>query len=117
MEPNTVVNVIPVRYEQSNFFRTIHADGAYGGVTAMGKVRFSFWNERGAVPGETRLTVSGNDMQEDVVRGGNALVRELEVDVAMDISAAESFHAWLGQQIETAKRNAQANANQAPRRQ
>ncbi|MCW5691472.1 MAG: hypothetical protein KIT48_03830 [Pseudolabrys sp.] len=91
---------LKVEYEQSNFYRVVAADGAYGGVTPRGRLQFSFYNERGAGPLSSVLTVgpdgSAKESPEPV---GQVIVRELEVNVTMDLSSAINFSTWLAGKI------------------
>ena len=80
-------------YIKGQYFRVIHADGAYGGTTQRGYLHATFFNERKAIPRE----MIGGDVVD--TRGG--IVRELEVDVVMDINTAVEFHRWLTRHLET----------------
>lgn len=90
---------------KSNFFRVIHADGAWGGSTPRGLLSFAFYSERGAIPRRTALELSASGPMfvatgpETIVDGRDAIVREVEVEVIMDIDAAVTFHKWLGDKI------------------
>ncbi len=88
---------IEFHYIKSNLFRAIHADGAYGGVTARGYIHLSFNNERRAIPRRTILSLDAETQtsRETVIETREGVVRELEVDVLMDeVSTAELID-WL----------------------
>lgn len=93
-------------YLKSNFFRTVYADGVYGGVTPNGMIHCAFYNTRSAFPKQTSVTMpepglnAGPEQIEDALPG---MVREIEVDVMMDVSFALSFQSWLDQKIEFLK--------------
>ena len=91
---------------KSNYFRVVHADGAWGGITPRGLIAYSFYNERGAIPRQTQATLTSTDGvsfaaagPEQVVDGRDGVVRELEVEVIMDFAAAQEFHKWLGEKL------------------
>lgn len=92
-------------YIKSNQFRVIHADGAYGGISPRGYIHFALYNERTAIPRTTSLDLVsskagvgtyGNEVRVD---GRDGYVREIEIDVMMDIRAAKNLHEWLDEKI------------------
>lgn len=87
---------------KSNHFRVAHADGIYGGVTPHGNVHCTFYSERSAIPRRTRRTIrdDGSNSSEENVDTLGGVVRELEVDVVMSLTAATAFYFWLAPQIE-----------------
>ena len=91
-------------YIKSNFFRVVRADGVFGGVTPRQAIHMAFFNERNAIPKQTVFSVNedgtlGPEIREErVVR--DAIVREVEVDVVMDLNTAKSFLEWLRKKIE-----------------
>lgn len=99
---------ISVQYNmiKSNFFRVVYADGAWGGVTPRGMIGFSFYNERQAIPKVTTVDLKSGDgvnfatvTEEKLIEGRTGVVRELEVEVLMDVNTAVMFHKWLGEKI------------------
>jgi hypothetical protein len=91
---------LDAHYQKSNFFRVIHADGVFGGPSLRGLINMAFYSERIPYPRQTRIPiVDGVPGAEEMVETKTGLLRELEVNVVMDIAAAASFHAWLGQKI------------------
>jgi hypothetical protein len=95
-----------VRYHfiKSNFFRVVLAEGVYGGISPSGQIRMTFFNERSALPQQTEYGINsdgslGNEDPEGRV-SRDGFVRELEVDVVMNIEHARLVHQWLGQKIE-----------------
>jgi hypothetical protein len=92
---------IEVYYHKSNFFRVVHSDGCYGGINPRGMINCGFYSERGAIPLRTTIQLTdGQPSSETVVESKQGLVRELEVDVTMDLNAAASFYNWLRVQME-----------------
>ena len=89
-------------YEKANFFRVIHADGVYGGLTPHGNMHFAFYSERRAIPRRVEFEiVDGIPGPEKVVEGKDGMFREIEADIIMSFTGAVSFHLWLETQLET----------------
>ncbi|MCA3423683.1 MAG: hypothetical protein INF81_12090 [Roseomonas sp.] len=90
-------------YLKSQFFRVVHADGAIGGITPSGYIHFSFYSERQAIPQRQTFTLNedgslGQSIAEKTIIR-NAVVRELDVDVVMNVDVARSLAIWLSQQV------------------
>jgi len=90
---------------KSNYFRVVYAEGAWGGVTPKGDISFALYNERHALPQVTRLELKEvpGGLQaaapEEILERKEGVVREVEVQVVMNLGSAISFHEWLGQKI------------------
>jgi hypothetical protein len=90
-------------YYKSNYFRVIHADGAWGGITPRGNIHISLYSERVALPDTSVVVVSGKTRQPvkpEKVQAKSVCVRELEVDVIMDLPTAISVRNWLTEHID-----------------
>ena len=86
---------------KSNFFRVIHADGAFGGVSPNGYIHMSIYSERRALPRLIVHEIEPDSLGKEVGREGRAgMVRELEVDVVLDEGTAIALRQWLGDKIE-----------------
>jgi hypothetical protein len=88
---------VAFHYLKSNFFRVVHADGGIGGITPKGLIHFAFYSERPAIP---QVVVTGLDEhgkltvdQQQIGREG--VVRELEVDVLLEVGVARAVSQWL----------------------
>lgn len=93
---------VDVRYKKSSQFRVVYAEGCFGGVSARGVVRSSFYSERAALPTSSVLQIKdGFPVAEHVKEGGVGLVREVEIEVVMDLNAAVAYYNWLGDKIST----------------
>jgi hypothetical protein len=95
--------IVVFEYIKSQFFRVIHADGAIGGITPHGNIHFALYSDRGAIP-RALVYRRGKDgsigeqlADQTVVRPG--VIREMDVDVVLSSSAAESLHSWLGDRL------------------
>ena len=93
---------ISFRYVKANFFRVIHADGAWGGISPKGDIHIAFYNERAAIPDSSSFMVSteGKVVQPERFDAASKLVREVEADVIVDLSTARALRAWLDTKIE-----------------
>jgi len=98
-----------VRYDlhKSNFFRVVHADGVWGGLTPQLNIAMGFFSEQGALPQQIvhEITPEGNVgpevPDERVTR--NAIAREVEVSVVLSIEAARYVLRWLEERISQAE--------------
>jgi hypothetical protein len=94
---------IRFHYLKSNAFRTIHADGVFGGVTPRLDIAATFFNERVPLPDQTVQSINddgtaGDEIfEERIVRDG--LVRELEANIIMDVAFAKTLVKWLSDKI------------------
>lgn len=95
------------RYFKSNFFRVVHADGAWGGLSPQGDIHISFYNERAAIPDSSKLVVSQKTNQlvrPEEFEASSRFVREVEVDVIVDLSTAIQLRGWLDDKIKHLRR-------------
>jgi hypothetical protein len=87
---------------KSNYFRTIHADGVWGGVNGHLDIAMAFYSERPAIPQQITVPVEngrlGHELEEKRV-GRDAVIRDVEIAVTMNIEVARSFRQWLDDQI------------------
>lgn len=96
-------NRMEAQFVRSNFYRVVHADGAWGGLTPHGQIRMAIYSEAQQFPQSVTYDISSG-RAEEVGRtptglGPNKLIRELEVDVVLDLRVARSLHDWLGGKI------------------
>jgi hypothetical protein len=93
-------------YIKSGQFRVVHVDGAHGGLTPKGQgIQIAFYNERFAIPRSEVYPLSDGKLDENPkdVEKRDAIVREVEVEVLMDVDVARSLHRWLGEKIASAE--------------
>jgi hypothetical protein len=93
-------------YIKSNFFRVIRADGAYGGLTPRGNaIHIAFFSERSAIPLQDTFDREPGGglgkLTDRTVR--QAVIREVEVDVMLDLDTARSVSQWLQERIRVAE--------------
>jgi len=92
-------------YIKSSQFRVVHADGAWGGITPRGGVFLTLYCERPPIPQQTVHEISdsmelGPELPEERV-ARDAVIREAEVGVLMDLVTAKALHRWLDDKIKT----------------
>lgn len=101
------VKKVAFHYLKSTQFRVVHGDGIVGGVTPGNDLHFSVFSERAAIP--QMVVVGLNDdgtLGAEISRvGRKGVVREVEVDVIMDLRAAIGFRDWLVGRIEEMQKN------------
>jgi hypothetical protein len=92
-------------YIKSQFFRSVHVDGIFGGIIPSGKsIRMSIWNERWPIPKQTvhemdeKGIVKGEIIEDRISR--DAIVREVEIDLVMDVECAKQMRDWLSGKLE-----------------
>lgn len=98
--------VVNFDYIKSNFFRVIHADGAVGGLTPTGNIQLNFWSQRRPIPKQVSHPIhqddAGNEhLGEEIKREQrDAVVREVESGIVMDLGTAIAIRDWLQRQIQ-----------------
>lgn len=98
---------IPVNYQKSRNFRVVLAEGCFGGISPRGVIRSAFYNERSAIPQDGEITIrDGQAVTETVTNAREGLVREVEVEVVMDLTTALSYHVWLSEKLEVLRKSA-----------
>jgi hypothetical protein len=88
---------VKFHFIKSTYFRVIHTDGFFGGVTPQGGFHIGVYSERSPFPDLVINEIDENGlMQGELSRvGREGVVRELEADLAMDIPTALSLLQWL----------------------
>lgn len=89
-----------ITYVKSNNFRVVFAEGAYGGISPRGRISFAFYNERQALPRSSELRIlPDGSASETTTEQVSDIVRELEVEMVMDLAEAEEFSKWLAEKV------------------
>ena len=88
---------------KSNHFRVIHGDGAWGGITPSGSLAMVFYSERMPIPQriDHEITPVGTLGAPTNVESKRGVVREMEVEVVVNLEAAKGISNWLNAQIES----------------
>lgn len=102
-DSNPTKPTVAFDFIKTSNFRSIRADGAIGGLTPTGNsIHMALYSERNAIPRRIihELNEDGSlgDVREEHSR--HSVVREMEVDVFMDIETAQSLKEWLEKQLE-----------------
>ena len=90
-------------FVKGNDFRVIHADGAYLAGSGNG-LTVSFYSERQALPRRvvhklnTDMSIGDELLEQRVIR--DAVIRDVNVSVAMSLQVAKNFYTSLGEIIE-----------------
>jgi hypothetical protein len=92
-------------YIKSNFFRVIHADGAWGGLTPQVKIQISFYSERTPIPNTIVQELGGDGALGKEIRRESkvGIIREVESSVVMDVAVAQELVRWLQEKIDQAE--------------
>ena len=90
---------VEAAFVRSNFYRVVHADGAFGGAAPSRNIRMTVYSEAQRIPNlitydffapgaltETSRTPAANPTD---------IVREMEVDIVMTLPVARSIRDWL----------------------
>ena len=89
---------------KSNAFRSIHADGVFGGVTPRLTIAATFFNERPPLPDQTVHEINDNGTVGDEIKderiSRDGIVRELEANLIMDVEFAKALRNWLTTKID-----------------
>ncbi len=93
---------VTFHYLKGPDFRTIHVDGAIGGLTPSGHLHIAFYAERMAIPQQTTQQVNpdgtlGDESTREVKEG---VVRQMETDIIVNESTARNIKVWLDQKLE-----------------
>lgn len=99
-----------VHFIKSQYFRVVHADGAWGGMTNAGFINMTLYSERPAIPQRIVHELAPLDnarfrLGGELERiGKEGVIRELEVSVMLTKEAATALVEWLGKQLLEAER-------------
>jgi hypothetical protein len=104
---------VKIDYIKSNFFRVVHGDGVFGGVSPHGKVFLTIWSARPSIPqtivhGVNEDGTLGNEIREARI-GRDAMIREAEVGILMDVDVAKSFVKLLQERVKIIEAALQEN--------
>jgi hypothetical protein len=109
--PEPSQNVV-FEYIKSPLFRVIHADGAIGGVTPTGSIHFALYSERGAIPRQTVHPRNPDGTLGDAIPSQTiqrpGVIREMDVDVVMNVGFVPVFITWLQKVQQQAEEQIQA---------
>lgn len=94
---------IDFHYIKGADFRSIHIDGAIGGLTQKGFLHMALFAERAAIP--QRITYKllpdgtlGDEIKEQR-EGKKGVVRQMEIDVIVSETTARDLRNWLDDKL------------------
>src|SRR5262249_12595328 len=92
-------------YRRGPNFRTVHADGIWAAISPRGGIQMAFFTQSYSIPEIATHAITeegavGKEINRYEQRG---VVRELEINVVMDLADAESYVALLQERIQQAK--------------
>jgi hypothetical protein len=94
---------IEFHFEKSNFFRVVHVDGAFGGISpGTQTIHMSIFSERQPIPKKIVQKIQHGELGAEIPEkrvGRSGIFRELEADLVMNVEVAISLRAWLDQRI------------------
>jgi hypothetical protein len=92
---------VPFHYIKNPNYRTIHVDGAHGGLTPHGLLDIAFYAERFPIPTKTVHTVSpeGRIIEEIERVGRDGIVREIEFNIIMSLETAKAIADFIYNQL------------------
>ena len=93
---------IHFHYVKSNSFKVVHCDGVWGGTTPRGYITMSVYSERAPIPQRLTLEVTSTGrIGEEVHRNSKeGIVREVDVEIIMDLDMARSMAEWLRDHVD-----------------
>ncbi len=101
VDPHAATPSLRFHYLKSSEFRSIHVDGAVGGIHPSGRgLHLAMFVERIPVPQQTDYEVNPDGMLGAEIEGSRVaregIVRELQIDAFMDRTTAGMLHDLLG---------------------
>ena len=93
---------VKFHYIKGPDFRTIHIDGAIGGITPSGFLHIAMYCERSAIPTKItqELRPDGSLGQELAREGLEGVARQMEIDIILNEATAKNLKVWLDKQLE-----------------
>ena len=93
---------VKFHFVRSPFFRVVHSNGIWGGITPQLELSVTFYSQRFLPPQQVthQLTPEGQlgtEIERDVTEG---VQREFEVEVLMSMQEARNLQRWLGAKID-----------------
>lgn len=92
---------VSFHYIKSPHYRTIHVDGAHGGLTPHGLFDVAFYAERFPIPTKTVHTISpeGKILDEVERCSREGIIREIEFNIIMSLETAKAIADFINSQL------------------
>jgi hypothetical protein len=95
---------IDFHYLKGPDFRSVHIDGAIGGLTTKGFLHIALFAERAVIPQKTTYNITDEGTLGDEIverrESKNGIVRQMEIDLIVNEDTAIVLRNWLDQRIE-----------------
>lgn len=88
---------IEFHYEKSGAYKTVHADGVYGGLTPSGNLYIAFFNERSPTSKKEIIDFATKEVKER--EGKQGVFREIDVGIVMNYGVMIALRDWLNRKI------------------
>ena len=104
---------ITFRYEKHPDYRIIFANGAVGGTTPRGDIKFALFIEYLEVPEETAHSITPDGLGPEIERkpSNPGFTRQSQVGVIMTPGQAKSLAYWLMGQIDAIEKKRKGSAS------
>lgn len=103
-----IPKTIKFHFLKTSNFRNIHMDGVFGGITPRGYIQMSPFTERAPIPQVTVHSLDSSGELADEVRKErqtrDGIIREVDVNLIMDIRTAKLLLGWLNLRIQELER-------------
>lgn len=92
---------VTFHYIKGPDFRTIHIDGAIGGITPSGFLHIAMYCERSAIPKEITQEVRPDGSLGPITssEGKDGVARQMEIDIIVNEATAKSLKLWLDEKL------------------
>jgi hypothetical protein len=105
---------VNIDFIKGTLFRTISPDGLMGSVTPLGKIQIALFSERQAIPQRVVYKLEDGELGESIETiGRNAIVREIDAVVTLDLLVAESLLGFLEDRLKEVRKLLQDHNNEA----
>jgi hypothetical protein len=96
---DSIPNELVFKFLNSPQYRTLHVDGAFGGVTSRGLINLSLYSEHPYIPSKVTYQFNQNGTSQELRREPEipdaSVIREIEVSAILDLQVAKSIRDWL----------------------
>lgn len=90
-------------YIKSPHFRTIVAEGIFGGISPRGRINMAIWNERWPIPKQSVQEIGKkNELGKEIIEervSRDAVIREVDVMLSLDVTTAIQMRDWLNDKL------------------
>lgn len=92
---------VDFHYIKANSFQVVFANGVWGGITPRGYIGMNFFSERFPIPKKLvhETKTDGTLGPETSRETKTGIIREVNVEVQMDLAVAKGFRSWLDEKI------------------